>query len=95
MGSYKIVLTEKAKLQLIEINRYISETLNETITAKKYVDTIKRAVLSLDEMPIRYKLIEYEPHHSRGIRKMISKNFYLSGWKSGSNGMKCRKHALI
>ena len=77
MGSYRIFLTEKARGQLTELRDYIANTLNEKNTAEKYIDVLSDAVFSLDEMPLRFKLVDIEPHRSRGYRRMLVKNFYI------------------
>ncbi len=74
---YNILLTENAKIQLTQLRDYIAETLLEKDTALKYLEVLERAIFSLDEMPMRYPLVESEPHRSIGFRKMLIKNFYI------------------
>lgn len=37
-------------------------------TAKKQIDKIMNAIKGLDELPLRYKLYQDEPWHSKGLR---------------------------
>ncbi len=74
---YKVFLTEKARDNLLELRRYVVEALKEENTASEYLHAISKAVMSLDEMPMRYKIIEDEPFNSMKLRRMIVKNFYV------------------
>ena len=51
------------------IYEYIAFTLNVPEVAAGQLDRIDRAVMSLDEMPERFRLYEKEPWFSRGFRQ--------------------------
>ncbi|MBQ6419894.1 MAG: type II toxin-antitoxin system RelE/ParE family toxin [Clostridia bacterium] len=77
MGSYEIVMTPDAVADLIELRDYIAGTLSAPETALKYIRTIRREISTLSEMPGRIKTVDEEPWHSRGLRRLIVKNFIV------------------
>ena len=74
---YKIVLTKQADTDLRGIYEYIAFTLLEPETAARQLDTIQKGILSLDEMPERFRVFEKEPWYSRGLRQMPVDNFIV------------------
>ena len=66
--SCKIVYTEEAEQDLVDVFRYIAMDLMVPKTAKNQVDRIMDAIKGLDELPLRHKLYQKEPWHSRGLR---------------------------
>ncbi|MBQ9044978.1 MAG: type II toxin-antitoxin system RelE/ParE family toxin [Oscillospiraceae bacterium] len=77
MDHYKIIITPDAENDLAELINYISDVLLARDTARSYIRTIREAISILNEMPARYKAVDNEPWHSRGIRRIIAKNFYV------------------
>ncbi len=57
------------------IYKYIAEKLLAPDAAAKQYDRISDAILSLEEMPTRIKVIESEPERSKGIRALIVDNY--------------------
>jgi toxin ParE1/3/4 len=74
---YKIVLTKQADTDLRYIYEYIAFTLLEPEIAVRQLERIEKGILSLDEMPERFRAFEKEPWHSRGIRQMPIDNFIV------------------
>lgn len=74
---YKILFTEQAELDLRDIYQYIAYTLIEPKIALRQLNRIEKCILSLEEMPERFKLFEKEPWHSRGLRQMLVDNFIV------------------
>jgi toxin ParE1/3/4 len=74
---YKIVLTEQADTDLRCIYEYIAFTLLEPVIAAGQLDRIEKGILSLDEMPERFRMFEKEPWRSRGLRQMPIDNFIV------------------
>lgn len=72
---YKIVLTEQADADLRDIYEYIAFTLLEPEIAAGQLERIEKGMLSLDEMPERFRMFENEPWRSRGLRQMLVDNF--------------------
>ena len=77
---YEVKITPYALQQMQAIVRYISATLQSPETAARWLDTIKTELASLSSMPARIPLTEEEPWHSRGIHKMVVKNFLVYFW---------------
>ena len=74
---YKIVLTKQADTDLRGIYEYITFTLLEPEIAARQLDRIEKGILSLDEMPERFRVFEKEPWYSRGLRQMPVENFIV------------------
>ena len=78
---YEIVYSNEAKLDLRDIFEYIANELLEPEIASNQVKRIIKAIYSLEQMPLRYKLYEEEPWHSQGLRVLPVDNylvFYMS-----------------
>lgn len=74
---YKIIYTEESEQDLINIYRYIAINLYMPETAKKQTDRIMNAINGLDEMPLRHKLYQNEPWHSKGLRVLPVDNYLV------------------
>ncbi len=74
---YDIFYAAKARDDLEEIYEYIAFNLQEPLTAEKLYETIIVAVHTLEYFPIRNALYENEPWRSRGLRKLLVKNFLV------------------
>jgi toxin ParE1/3/4 len=57
------------------IYEYIVFTLYEPEVAAGQLDRIESAIMSLDEIPERFRLYEKEPWHSRGLRQFPIDNY--------------------
>ena len=77
---YKVKLTNRALTQLKEVVKYISSVLLEPEVARHWSDHIKKQILTLDHMPLRYPLVDEEPWRSEGIHKMTVENFIVYYW---------------
>ncbi len=77
MDSYEIIMTPDATADLVELRDYIADVLLVPDTALFYIRTIREEISKLAEMPGRIKPVDDEPWHSRGIRKIMAKNFYV------------------
>ncbi len=75
--TYNITLTEQADSDLRGIYEYIAFNLLELEYAAGQLDRLEENILSLAEMPQRFKLYEKEPWYSRGIRQMPVDNFVV------------------
>jgi toxin ParE1/3/4 len=77
MEPYEIEMTDEAVDDLTELQSYVAGALQAPQTALSYIRAIRREIASLAVMPSRYRKIEEEPWHSRGLRKMIAKSFFV------------------
>ena len=77
MESYEIIITPDASADLWELRNYIANVLLVPETVLEYVRSIRKEIATLSEMPGRIKPVDDEPWHSRGLRKIITENFYV------------------
>ncbi|MCB6202021.1 type II toxin-antitoxin system RelE/ParE family toxin [Extibacter muris] len=77
MPDYKILLTRQAKDDIIDIGDYITYTLLEPETARKFVGGLRKTIVKLNEFPERYPLVVDVVLASQGIRCMPYKNHYI------------------
>jgi toxin ParE1/3/4 len=75
--SYNIIYTKEAEQDLVDIFEYIAKNLLVMETAKKQTKRIMRAIDGLNEMPMRHKLYEDEPWHSKGLRILPVDNYLV------------------
>ncbi|MCD7822959.1 MAG: type II toxin-antitoxin system RelE/ParE family toxin [Oscillospiraceae bacterium] len=80
MKTYKVRLSPLALEQMAEICDYILHQLQNPDAARNLIKRIRADVMKLDQMPERFQLVDEEPWRSRGIRKLIVKNFYAYYW---------------
>ena len=77
MDLYEIIITPDAEKDLVELRNYITDVLLARDTARSYIRTIRKEIATLNEMPARYKPVDDEPWHTRGIRRIIANNVYV------------------
>ena len=77
MTDYRIIITPDAIEDLNGLKNYIADVLLSPETALKYIQAIRAEISDLAHMPARNRCVEQEPWHSRGVRKIIVKNFYV------------------
>ena len=75
MKRYEVLISNKACEDMEAIFKYISETLLAPASAAKQYDRIADAILSLEEMPDRIKVMESEPERSKCLRPLIVGNY--------------------
>ena len=68
--TFEVRLSSQAKQDLGDIYDYIAHDLQNPLVAEGLLGRLEKAILSLDEMPERYRAYEKEPWHSRGLRVM-------------------------
>lgn len=77
MDSYEIIMTPDATTDLMELRDYIANVLLVPETALAYIRTIREVISKLEYMASSMVPVFDEPWHSRGIRKIIAKNFNI------------------
>ena len=77
MDSYEIIITPDAEADLFEIRDYIAYTLLAPDVALTYIRAIRTEIQKLTYMASSIAPIEREPWNSRGVRKIIAKNFFI------------------
>ena len=74
---YDVVLTKRARRDLIDIGDYIAYTLSVPAVALDFVEDMMNSIMALNKMPERYALVNDEVLAERGIRCMPYKNYYV------------------
>ena len=75
--SYSAVYSPEALNDLKDIYAYIAQELLAPDTALNQVNRIRKEIRSLDFMPSRYALVDWEPWKSMGMRKVPVDNFVV------------------
>ena len=71
MEDYVVQVTEEALSDMEAIYRYIAEKLLSPENALGQYNRIADEILSLQIFPERYRLVEFEPGRSQGLRRML------------------------
>lgn len=74
---YEVELSEQADSDLREIFEYIAFELQSPENASGQLDRLEEHILSLDNMPERYRKYENEPWKSRGLRVLPVDNYVI------------------
>lgn len=75
--NYAVRYSPKAMDDLRAIYTYIAEHLQVPETAKKQVNRIREAIRSLDTMPSRYALVDWEPWRRIGMHKVAVDHYVV------------------
>ena len=75
--SYNVGYSVDALGDLREIYSYIANELLVPKTAKAQLRRIRKEVRSLDFMPARYTLVEWEPWHSKKVHQLPVDNYIV------------------
>ena len=75
MKQYQVKITDEALADMERIYNYIAQQLLEPEYAMGQYNRIADAVLRLKEFPERFRLLEPEPWHSMGMRRMNVDNY--------------------
>jgi len=71
MKRYEVLLSEKASKDMEDIYDYIAKILLAPDTAANQYDRIADAILTLEEMPDRIRIMDSEPERSKGFRPLV------------------------
>ena len=74
---YTVNLSPEAVKDINGIYEYIAIALGEKDIAVNMINLIEKSILSLDEMPGRYKIYDNEPWKSRGVHIMPVKKYLV------------------
>lgn len=77
MDNYRVIITEKAIKDIMEISEYISITLLDDEAAKKLVEKMEIAIQSLADTPKRNALLKDKELCLKGIRRIIVGNYII------------------
>lgn len=71
MKKYHVQITDEALRDMDELYQYIADTLLEPDYAIGQYNRIADAILTLDEFPERFRLMESDLEKAHGIHRMI------------------------
>ena len=74
---YPVNITSLALQDIASIFEHIAVKLHEPETAVKIKDDILDAIDTLETFPSRNKPFDDKPYHSREIRRLIVKHYYV------------------
>lgn len=75
--SYKVIYSPEALDDIRNIYSYIAFDLKVPDTAQGQVDRIRKEIRSLDFMPLRYAIVDWEPWRSMEMHKVPVDNFVI------------------
>lgn len=75
--NYEVRLTTEAENDLRGIFEYIAFELQSSQNAAGQLDRLEQSIMSLDQMPERFRVYEKEPWHSRDLRIMPVDNYLV------------------
>lgn len=75
--SYKVIYSPEALDDIRNIYSYIAFDLKVPDTAQGQVDRIRKEIRSLDFMPLRYAIVDWEPWRSMEMHKVLVDNFVI------------------
>ncbi len=91
---YNVKVTSQAEDQIQEIMHYIAYELKAPDAALHLLDALEDSFTSLAKFPQRVILVEDEPWHTNGIRRLPVKNFLVYFWIDEDN-MRVQVTAVI
>lgn len=74
---YSVLYSREAKADLSGIYSYIAFDLEAPDTAKRQINRIRKGIRSLDFMPARYAIVDWEPWRSMGMHRVPVDNFVI------------------
>ena len=75
MKQYPVEITDKALKDMEEIYYYIAINLQSPGNAMGKYDRIAAVAENLVFFPEKYKLVDFEPEYSQGLRRIIIDNY--------------------
>lgn len=74
---YKVDISDEAKFDLRGIYEYIAFELLSPENAAGQIKRLQKSIMSLNEMPKRFRLHDREPWKSRGLRMVPVDNYIV------------------
>ncbi len=75
MKRYMVEITDDALADMEKLYHYIAFTLLSPENAMGQYNRIADEILKLDMFPERFRIMDSEPEHSKGIRRMLVDNY--------------------
>lgn len=70
MKQYRVEITQEALADMEQIYHYIASVLLSPENAMGQYNRIADAILKLEQMPQRFRVMDSEPEHTNGLRRM-------------------------
>ena len=77
MNQYTVEITDEALADMEELHNHIAYVMFAPENAMGQYNRIADAILKLDVFPERFRIVDFEPEHSKGIRKMTVDNYSI------------------
>jgi len=77
MNIYQVIMTPDAIDDMTALGNYIADVLGAPKSALSYVRAVRKEIGTLSEMPFRYRPVDEEPWHTRGIRRLLVRKSYV------------------
>lgn len=75
MKQYQVEITDEALADMEALYNHIAYVLLSPENAMGQYNRIADAILKLDIMPERFRIMDSEPEHSRELRRMLVDNY--------------------
>lgn len=75
MTLYTVEITDEALTDMEQLYQYIASNLQSPENAMGQYNRIADAILKLDMLPDRFRIMDSEPEHLKGIRRMLVDNY--------------------
>lgn len=75
MKPYTVEITNEALTDMEQVYNYIASVLMAPENAIGQYNRIADEILKLDMFPERFRIMDSEPEHSNGIRRMLVDNY--------------------
>jgi len=75
MKHYDVLISDRAADDMDAIYLHIAKKLQEPVIAANQYDRIADAILTLEQMPDRIKLMNSEPERTKGLRPLYIDNY--------------------
>lgn len=74
---YQIRISDRANASIRGIGYYIANNLCAPGTASAVMQRIESAIMSLDQLPNRYPLVDTDVSSQKGVRRMLVRKNYI------------------
>lgn len=77
MKQYVVEITDEALEDMEQLYSYIAYVLLAPENAMRQYNRIADEIIKLDVFPERFRIMDSEPEHSKGIRRMLVDNYSI------------------
>ena len=77
MDEYRLLLTERARNDILDIGDYISFILLQPDISKKFIIGLRNSISKLKKSPYKFPIIQDDILKQKNIRYMPYKNYFI------------------